>query len=272
MSDAAGDDWPAVYLAGAVHHADDGGRGWRETVSRHLRDRETRALNPLAKYDADIDDVDWPAEKIVDEDLAMIDRADALLVAWDETTPTCGTPMEVFYASRQGIPVIVWNRGPRDHDLSPWLLAHMTASFREHGTALDAVAELAAQSQPERPTDAHAPSGDALAGRLLEDLRHLITAERDTHGDAVENQEHIAEAWTWYLRGHGLLAEDATVSGADVARLMELLKLSRGAVGETDLDHDRDVAGYAAIAAACEVAVGDAALDDLTVADGGGGE
>jgi hypothetical protein len=122
------------------------------------------------------------------------------------------------------------------------------------------------------------PDGDTLAAGLLEDTADLVADDRDTHGDAVENQQHIAEAWTWYLRGHGLLSDAEILTGADVARMMMLVKLSRGAVGEYDIDHDRDVAGYAGIAAACEVHTGRAGVDEVlpddyddeTVTDGAG--
>jgi len=107
------------------------------------------------------------------------------------------------------------------------------------------------------------PSGDELAGGLLEDTAALVTESRDSHGDATVNQAHIAEAWEWYLRGHGVIGEDATISGADVARMMQLVKLSRGAVGEYDVDHDRDVAGYAGIAAACETVDGNADVEEV---------
>jgi len=108
--------------------------------------------------------------------------------------------------------------------------------------------------------------GDNAAARLLADVADLVSDDRDSHGDAVENQEHIAEAWNWYLRGHGIIETEA-LDGADVARMMELLKLSRACVGEYDIDHDRDVAGYAGIAAACEVAAGEADSEDLEVTD-----
>ena len=107
------------------------------------------------------------------------------------------------------------------------------------------------------------PSGDTLAGGLLTDTAAVVTESRESHGDAVQNQEHIAEAWDWYLDGHGLLADGASLTGSDVARMMQLLKLSRGAVGDFDIDHDRDVAGYAGIAAACEVAAGNAAAEEV---------
>jgi len=107
--------------------------------------------------------------------------------------------------------------------------------------------------------------GDNAAARLLADVSRLVSDDRDSHGDAVENQEHIAEAWNWYLRGQGIIETGAAVDGADVARMMELLKLSRACVGSYDIDHDRDVAGYAGIAAACEVAAGAADADELEV-------
>jgi len=109
-------------------------------------------------------------------------------------------------------------------------------------------------------------SGDTDASRLLADVAELVNDDRDSHGDAVENQEHIADGWTWYLRGQDILGDGESLSGADVARMMELLKQSRACVGEYDIDHDRDVAGYAGIAAACEVAAGNADRDDLEVA------
>ncbi|MDS0258533.1 DUF6378 domain-containing protein [Haloarcula sp. S1CR25-12] len=115
----------------------------------------------------------------------------------------------------------------------------------------------------DEPTNREMPSGDALAGGLLEDTVDLVTESRDSHGDAVENQEHIAHAWAWYLRGHGLIGPEAELTGADVARMMQLVKLSRGAVGEYDVDHDRDVAGYAGIAAACETVDGNADVEEV---------
>ena len=112
-------------------------------------------------------------------------------------------------------------------------------------------------------------TGDTDASRLLADVAALVNDDRDSHGDAVENQEHIADGWTWYLRGQGILGDGESLSGADVARMMTLLKHSRACVGEYDIDHDRDVAGYAGIAAACEVAAGNADRDDLEVAGDG---
>lgn len=95
-------------------------------------------------------------------------------------------------------------------------------------------------------------SGDELAGTFLEDVAALVNNDRDTHGDAVENQEHIAEFWTTYLRGLGVLDDGDELTGGDVASMMGLLKMSRMVVGEYAHDHLRDIAGYASIGASCE--------------------
>jgi len=117
----------------------------------------------------------------------------------------------------------------------------------------------AAETEPgkERPT------GDAMAASLLYDTGDLVDDDRDTHGDAVENQQHIARAWAWYLDGQGVLDADETIHGDDVAAMMQLLKLSRHAVGGRDMDHMRDCAGYAAIGGACMVDRGAAPLEEI---------
>ena len=100
--------------------------------------------------------------------------------------------------------------------------------------------------------------GDRMAASLLMDTADLVADDRDTHGDAVENQQHIAAGWTWYLRGRGVLEDGEGLNGTDVAFMMGLLKMSRSVVGTFDVDHLRDTAGYAAIGAACAVDRGDA--------------
>lgn len=99
-------------------------------------------------------------------------------------------------------------------------------------------------------------SGDKTARMILERVGGLVDGDRDTHGDAVQNQEHIAEGWNWYLGGK--FGIDAELDGGDVARMMQMLKTSRQCVGEYDFDHDIDSAGYDAIAAAVEAQNGEA--------------
>lgn len=120
------------------------------------------------------------------------------------------------------------------------------------------------EHEDEEPAENHDDTtGDAMASMLAEDVMTLLTDSRDTHGDAVENQQHIAHGWTWYLRGIGVLDFDEELTGSDVGRMMALLKMSRAATGEEDIDHDRDIAGYGSISGACQVARGDADIEDL---------
>ena len=114
-----------------------------------------------------------------------------------------------------------------------------------------------------RSHNSDAPSGDKMASSLLADTADLIDDDRDTHGDAVENQQHIAQAWTWYLRGQAVIGADEEIHGDDVACMMGLLKMSRHAVGARDMDHMRDIAGYAGIGGACLVDRGEADVGQL---------
>lgn len=122
-------------------------------------------------------------------------------------------------------------------------------------TAADKLDEIIEEGQQ--------PTGDEMAASLLCDTAALVNDDRDTHGDAVENQQHIAAGWTWYLRGQGVLDDGQAIDGTDVAFMMALLKMSRHCVGTFDVDHLRDTAGYAGIGAACAVVRGDAGVDEL---------
>jgi len=106
-----------VYLAGAVRHADDSGRGWRAVVERIAT---FQTANPLDKYDPS-DDQMPTAEQIVEADLDMINASDAVLV-YDDGTPVHGTPMEQHYAYNSAMPVAVAHVA--DEQLSPWTQYH----------------------------------------------------------------------------------------------------------------------------------------------------
>jgi hypothetical protein len=112
------------------------------------------------------------------------------------------------------------------------------------------------------------PDGDAHAAALIGDVAALVNSDRDSHGDAVAQQEAAAQAWTWYLGIHDKLQAGTKITGADVARLMTLLKISRGGIGAYDIDHDRDGVGYMGIAGACAVQEGAADREDLTRGEG----
>lgn len=129
---------PSVYLAGSVMHADDHGVGWREEVARVDR---FEWLNPLDVYqhsEADIEE-EWTDERIVEKDLDMIDRLDALLVNWDESIPSTGSPMEVFYAARRPQKVVVVCD---DEEISPWMTYHADVVVPDMDNAFVALQQL----------------------------------------------------------------------------------------------------------------------------------
>lgn len=116
-------DRPVVYLAGPVKERSDSGRAWRETVSEKWED-VFDVRDPLDKYGPGDGNEQWSPQRIVSEDLKLIDEADALLVRYDGGE-TWGTPMEVRYAVSQGTPAyLAWTAGS---DLSPWAETHATA-------------------------------------------------------------------------------------------------------------------------------------------------
>ncbi|NUC72601.1 hypothetical protein HTZ84_09810 [Haloterrigena sp. SYSU A558-1] len=92
------------------------------------------------------------------------------------------------------------------------------------------------------------------AGNLASEVGSVIANRNGTHGDPVENHDHIADLWNAYL-GVRTGSQNGServlrrpIRGDEVADMMILLKLSRKHVGGMDLDHYRDSIGYAAIA------------------------
>lgn len=91
-----------VYLAGPIQHAADHGKGWRERLKDEdiAHEGAIEWVDPLDKYNThEMEYREWTSEDIVKEDLDIIADCDAVLVHWIEV-PTCGTPMEVFFANR----------------------------------------------------------------------------------------------------------------------------------------------------------------------------
>jgi nucleoside 2-deoxyribosyltransferase len=92
-----------VYLAGPIQHAKDHGKGWRERLKTGEISHQANSIrfkDPLDKYNTHEEEPkEWNNSEIVFDDLDMIANSDAVLVHWEEV-PSCGTPMEVFFASR----------------------------------------------------------------------------------------------------------------------------------------------------------------------------
>jgi hypothetical protein len=95
------------------------------------------------------------------------------------------------------------------------------------------------------------PPGTTVAASECERVAHIIKERSGTHGDAHANLEDIARRWSNYLnKVHQELSEGTSVrlSAADVAYMMVEMKLSRATYGDNaELDHPRDIIGYAAI-------------------------
>ena len=87
------------------------------------------------------------------------------------------------------------------------------------------------------------------AGAILEIAKGLVTKTRaGSHGDMVAQHAVAGEVWSIYLRARGKLAPGAAIDAGDVAMMMDLLKVSREAIGAFNADNYIDGAGYWAIA------------------------
>jgi nucleoside 2-deoxyribosyltransferase len=144
----------SVYMAGSVHHADDGGHGWRDAVERQHPNLVW--VNPLDKYDGHANDVviqraHGPrgvavgpgvelvsSAEIVESDKEMVEQADAVLVGWSPSIPACGTPMEVLFAWENDVPVVAWIREDVGFEsVSPWLDYHSDYMTKEVDDAVE---------------------------------------------------------------------------------------------------------------------------------------
>lgn len=80
---------------------------------------------------------------------------------------------------------------------------------------------------------------------VLREAHGIIRGPRRNHyGDPRQNFQAIADMWNAYLRGKGV--DGDPITGYDVAQLMVLLKVARGARGY-HRDSAVDTAGYAAL-------------------------
>lgn len=76
----------------------------------------------------------------------------------------------------------------------------------------------------------------------------LVGGEREAqHGTKIQNFSNIARLWDAYLRSRRDRA--ASVSAADVAHMMILLKVARTQTGTFNADDLIDAAGYSGCAA-----------------------
>lgn len=114
---------PTMYLAGAITAHPDGqhGNGWRSFIQETYDGIEW--INPLDYEHPDMEYGSFYDDLIVERDLMLIDRSDAIIMEVRTDIYQWGTPQEQFYAHGTGTPVIVWYEGD-PADLSPWCRFH----------------------------------------------------------------------------------------------------------------------------------------------------
>lgn len=136
-----------VYLSGAIEHASDGGRGWREAISELLRhELHHEVYDPAADEKKSLTDEElanfrrWklqdPARfrevvrKIIAWDLDLVEReADYLVALWDRAAAQGGgTAAEITLAHRLGKPVYLLLGVPAA-EASGWVLSAATEVF-----------------------------------------------------------------------------------------------------------------------------------------------
>ena len=115
---------------------------------------------------------------------------------------------------------------------------------------------------------------DDDAETILDEAKATVGSRDGTHGDPVENHEHIAAMWTAFFDPK--LEDDAEITAAEVAQAMVHVKQSRAMVGGATRDHFVDIAGYAHIAHECEEAAssdlyGDFDISNVRLSLGSGG-
>lgn len=136
-----------AYLAGAIEHAADGGRGWREDLSAFLHEELGHDVyDPAADERKSLTDEEiagfrrWKLEdparfreavrKIIAFDLDRIEEVcDYVVALWDRAAASGGgTAAEVTFAHRLGKPVYLLLAMPAA-DASGWVLAASTEVF-----------------------------------------------------------------------------------------------------------------------------------------------
>ena len=138
-----------VYLSGAIEHASDGGRGWREEIGRFLAEElGEEVYDPAADEKKDLTEEErrhfrrWKSQaperfrevvrKIIAWDLGYIQtQSDYVLAFWDDSAARGGgTAAEITLAYRLGKPVYVVLGMPLE-SASGWVLAAATEVFED---------------------------------------------------------------------------------------------------------------------------------------------
>ena len=111
-----------VYLAGPIFQCEDSECiHWRQEVKKRLNG--FKIIDPMERDYRGVTDENY--EKIVEEDKALIDSCDILLV--NHLKPSVGTSMEILYAWERGKKILLISG---NNEISPWLIYHSHKIFR----------------------------------------------------------------------------------------------------------------------------------------------
>lgn len=136
---------PRAYLAGAMERAPDRGRAWRERLLPVLKELDHVWFNPceeelvVSTEEERARFREWKAagherfvplmQRIIDYDLAALERSDYVVCYWDEHAQRSGgTPSEVTLARVWGKPVYLV-RALERAEISSWVQGCATAAF-----------------------------------------------------------------------------------------------------------------------------------------------
>lgn len=138
-----------VYLAGAIEHAPDGGRAWRENISQFLAGTlGQRVFNPCVEEnhilsaeefrefrgwrETDLSRFRQTMRKLIDTDLdTLLNKVDYVVCLWDEYVLNGGgTHGELTMAYHHNIPVYMVSKIPRGN-ISSWILGCTTELFED---------------------------------------------------------------------------------------------------------------------------------------------
>ncbi len=136
-----------AYLSGGMEHALNEGEGWRNKMTKWLKDNLGHSvIDPVKSSRQYVDDTGshnyraWKqsdperykdfVRKLIHQDLdGVINRADYVICLWDDgVLKGGGTHGEVTIAYHHGIPVYLVNRLPFE-DLSGWIFSCSTELF-----------------------------------------------------------------------------------------------------------------------------------------------
>lgn len=116
-----------IYLCGPIDDADDHGIGWRESISKRLKQLGVLVLDPTnkptddfsespkdhairqqLKDNGDFDTLHTDGQDIRNFDLRCVDKSDAIIVYLDMSIIMCGTIEELTIANLQQKPCLVF--------------------------------------------------------------------------------------------------------------------------------------------------------------------